>query len=501
MQFVRSSSGLVKRVSLLEAMMLNVANMGAGLAVFTGISPYVVPGAVLWLSSIITFLVTLPLVVLYTLMLITTHRTGGDYIWLSRYLGGKIGSIMGIALALNMPPYFALSAYFSVAAINTVLTTVGIVDHSSFLLGLAERVFVNPYASLTTEQEVFIYLLSAIVFLVIVGINILRPKWGFRIVTLFGILSIIGIIMASLVILIAPHFNSSVISFLSKDGVSPTPYHGSSFNLGATLFMIPYFASFAYIWLYAGPAVSGEMSSTKAVKYNVVIGSVLTLLMITVPFYLMDWKGGYAFNMSLYPSGTYNFWSASLAVSNPLLQAVIGIGLISWEFFVMSFGIVVFARYIFAFSFDRLFPEVFSRLNKEGSPVFAHMLDLVVTLIFLAFPMISPEGVQALYSYTPLAVAYLFLVGLAGIKMGMRSNRRIMVILGVLSSLLMLFMGYEAFTNPYFGVVNNGELFLPGVAYLLSLVGTGAFVYVASKIVNSRRGINIDLNFKEIPPE
>ena len=75
MQFVRNSSGLVKRVSLLDAVMLNVANMGAGLAVFTGVSPYVRPGSVLWIASLITFLATLPLSLLYTYLLIKTHRT------------------------------------------------------------------------------------------------------------------------------------------------------------------------------------------------------------------------------------------------------------------------------------------------------------------------------------------------------------------------------------------------------------------------------------------
>jgi hypothetical protein len=50
MQFVRNSSGLVKNASLTDAMMLNIANMGAGLAIFTGISPYIVKGAVLWVS-------------------------------------------------------------------------------------------------------------------------------------------------------------------------------------------------------------------------------------------------------------------------------------------------------------------------------------------------------------------------------------------------------------------------------------------------------------------
>jgi amino acid transporter len=501
MQFVRNSSGLVKRVSLLDAVMLNVANMGAGLAVFTGVSPYVRPGSVLWIASLITFLATLPLSLLYTYLLIKAHRTGGDYVWLSRYLNGKIGSIMGIAIAFNMPPYFALSAFFSVAAINSVLETVGISDHISELCYLANNIFVNPYENLTITQEWLIYGIAAVVFSAIVAVNVLKPKWGFRLVSALGILSALGIFLAIASILIAHDFHAQVINVMEKEGVTPSPYTGPSFNLGATLFMIPYFASFAYIWLYAGPAVSGEMKDYRSVKYNVILGSVLTLLMITLPFYVMDLKAGYSFNMSLYPSGTYNFWTAALSVSNPILQVIIGASLIAWEFFVMAFGVVVFARYVFAFSFDRLFPELFSRLNKEGSPIYAHMLDLVVTMIFLLFPIVSPEGVQALYSYTPLAIAYLFLIGITGVRVGIRNGSITISILGILSAILMIFMGYQAFTNPYFGVVSDGKPFLPGIAYIVSLIGLGAVIYIISRTMNYRRGINIDLNFKEIPPE
>jgi len=168
----------------------------------------------------------------------------------------------------------------------------------------------------------------------------------------------------------------------------------------------------------------------------------------------------------------------------------------------MAFGVIVFARYVFAFSFDRLFPEIFSRLNRSSSPVYAHLLDFTVTLVFLAVPIISPEGVQALYSYTPLAIAYLFLVSLAGAKFSLEGKKRIgMLISSIISAAFMIFMGYEAFTNPYFGVISNGQPFWPGIAYVLSLIGLGIVIYVASKEYNLRKGINIDLNYKEIPPE
>lgn len=494
MQFVRNSSGLVKNASLLDATMLNLANMGAGLAIFTGISPYIVKGAVLWVASILTFLLTLPLVFLYTFFIIEIHRTGGDYVWLSRKLSGKIGSIMGIAIAFNMPPYFALSAFFSVSAITTVLSVIGSLNNQPYLVTASNTIFAN---------DAFIYVLAAVAFAIVIGINILRPKLGFTLVSALGSLAIIGTVVAMIVLAFnIPDFHTKILPFLHAFNLTPTSYHGPTFSLPATLYMIPYFASFAYIWLYAGPAVSAEIKSEKGIKYNLILGSLMTLFLITVPFFLMNVAGGYGFNFGLYPTGTYNFWSVAMALSgNEVLEWFIGISLISWEFFVMAFGVVVFARYVFAFSFDRLFPEIFSRLNRNNSPAYAHVLDLIVTLIFMTVPIISPLGTEALYSYTPLAIAYLLLVSIAGARFALQSKRKGMLVTAIISSILMIFMGYEAFTNPYFGVVENGAPFWPGIAYIVSLIGLGLAIYGVSKWYNLKKGINIDLNYKEIPPE
>ncbi|WP_338604098.1 amino acid permease [Sulfolobus tengchongensis] len=495
--FVRETSGLIKNVSLLDATMLNVANMGAGLAIFIGISPYIVKGAVLWIASLLTFIFTLPLVFLYTYFIQRIPRTGGDYVWLSRRLNGPLGAIMGIALAFNMPPFFALSAFFSVSAINSVLLTIGTLNSQSSLISLANNVF-------TTTNAYLAYGISALAFVIVVIINILRPRWGYVLTSGLGILSLLGTFVAILVLALnIPNFHVAIQPFIRDFNLTVEPYTGPTFSLPSTLYMIPYFASFAYIWLYAGPAVAAEIKSKNGLRLNLILGSVLTLVFITVPFLLMDIAAGYGFNFSLYPTYTYNFWTVSIALAhNYALEWFIGVSLIAWEFFVMAFGVVVFARYVFAFSFDRLFPEIFSRLNKQGSPVYAHVLDLLVTLVFLAVPIISPNGYEALYSYTPLAIAYLILVSLAGIIQSLKERNNGMLVASVLSIMFLLFMGYEAFTNPYFGVVTqNGTPYWPGIAYIGSLIGLGAIIFVSSYFYRLRQGINLILTYKEIPPE
>ena len=501
--FLRESSGLIKNATLKDLVMLNVANMGAGLAVFEGISPSVVPGALLWLASLITFLISLPLVFTYTYLLLKMPRTGGDYIWISRKLNGTLGSIMGVAFAFNMPPYFALSAFFSVAAINLVFLEIGTLNHIPSLVYLANNVFVNPYGTLTMSQELLFYFLAAISFVVIILINIFRPKWGFKLTTALGILSSVTLVLAMIIVAInIPDFHQKIQTFLTDFNITGTvsPF---KFSFGSTLYMIPFFMSYAYIWLYAGPAVASE-AKEGSLKLNLILGSIMTFAMITFPFLIMDLAAGPAFNLTYYPSFTYNFWSVAIYLSNPIVQWILGIGLIAWNYFVMAFGVVVFARYVFAFSFDRLFPSIFAKLNKQASPVYAHILDLITTLIFLAIPLISISGASALYSYTPLAVAYLFLVSLAGVKVGLQDKDKKIFTVSLLSAALMLATEVEILipSNNYpFSVIGTSGLNIIATAYIFSLVGLGVITYALAKYFRKKEGIDISLVYKEIPPE
>jgi len=230
----------------------------------------------------------------------------------------------------------------------------------------------------------------------------------------------------------------------------------------------------------------------------------MTFAMITFPFLIMDLAAGPAFNLAYYPSYTYNFWSVAIYLSNPVLQWILGIGLIAWNYFVMAFGVVVFARYVFAFSFDRLFPSIFAKLNKQGSPVYAHVLDLITTLIFLTIPLISISGASALYSYTPLAVAYLFLVSLAGVKVGLQDKDKKILAVSLLSSALMLATEVEILipSNNYpFSVIGTSGLNIIATAYIFSLVGLGVITYALAKYFRKKEGIDISLVYKEIPPE
>lgn len=74
--FVRESSGLVKNVSALDSIMLNLGNMSAGVALFNSISPYIPPGGVIWIASLIGLILTLPQAYIYMVLAGKIPKTG-----------------------------------------------------------------------------------------------------------------------------------------------------------------------------------------------------------------------------------------------------------------------------------------------------------------------------------------------------------------------------------------------------------------------------------------
>ena len=507
--FIRESSGLVKQVSFLDAVMINLGNMSAGLALYTGVTPYVQPGSDLVLASLIAFLLSLPQAYVYTYLITRIPRTGGDYVWLSRNLNGHIGVIMGLILLVESTAYFALTAFFASTAINNVLVEVGAVYNNAALLNLGNAV--NPYTSPTTA-----FVIGALVFAFIVIINIVRARWGFSLVSIFGIISAIGTVLAFAVLLAnLGHFNpssSQVVNIFNATVTSSTNY---SPTIADTLFMIPFLALFTYPWMQAGPAVAAEIKGKKALKWNVVIALFVTFVLVTGGYAVMYALGGYNYITQLYINAgfgnppyyiPFTFWNvAMLLANNEILALIIGLGLIAWELFILSYGVIVFSRYVFAIAFDRALPDKLAEVNpRTNSPIYTHILDLVLTISLLGYiTYIGANNALALYGMTFLGALYFAFVALSAIVASVKEGKNIPLLV---SAVLMLgyfgYLTYVSATNPDFGFMQpNG---MPNPLTLDFVIGAVVFsvvLYLAMYFYRKKQGIDLSLVYKVIPPE
>ena len=514
--FVRKSTGLVKNVSFLDSIAMNMSNMSVGaLLTSIGISGLVpmmfagqnMAGVNLVMLSIIAFIITIPQIIIYTMMSRRYPRAGGDYVYVSRNLGGPLGSILSfMGYTCETTAYLALIVLSTVFAIGSV----GIFFWSSNMtfLGLAIPQGAGPSNSITQ------FIVGALIFGSLVMVNIIKPKAGFKLVTIFTIFGIFALFLAMGTLLSAGH--TGVVNYINGLGINGTTYQSIAsstsstfFSWGPTIFLLPLMAAFVYPWLNAAPAVASEIKGKVALKWNVPISAILVFVFLTSSIAVMYFVGGMQFINGAYTNPTlvfdysFNFWTLAMGVAgNNVLAAVLGIGWIVANMSVLAYGVIVISRYILAQSFDRFLPAGLSNVSQRfGSPIYAHAIDLVLTLGLVGLAAVYyTGGVNALFGAIVASMVYFIFVGLAAAihayKKEKGGTQALLMGAGILNMFVFGFLSYEFLEYPGVWSIND----LTGY-FVIGSVIVGTVLYFGSKLFYKRRGIDISLAYKELPPD
>ena len=507
--FVRKASGLRRDVSLLDVVSLNLSNMSGGAALgivgFTTVLLASTSGVNLVYGSILAWILSIPQIIVYTMMTTRISRTGGDYVWVSRVYGGFFGgSLSFMGYTMETMAYLALIALAAVFSIGSVGLSLGYEN----MLGLALPGNI-PGADLVGQ-----FIIAAIVFAALIAVNILKPKAGFKIVAVAIIIAIAATFVAIFTLLAAGTTGvQNYMSFLNSIGAKSTyasvtsSYTGPTFDFGATIFMLPFFAIFVYPWLNAGPAVASEIKGKGALRYNVVISSVVTLVVVTAAFASMYYAGGFSFingalaNPELVYDYSFNFWTLAMGVSsNTAVTWFIGLGWILWNVAILAYGIIVLSRYLFAQSFDRFLPEKVAYVSpKYNSPVVALVIELVGTVVLIGLASFFYGTLVALYGAVIAAMIYFFFIGVAAVRYALKNEKgRAKAILGASGALMAVVFAYIVYQFLANYTIWGGN-WLAYTWVVLSFVG-GIAIYAVSKSYHSKRGIDISLAYKELPP-
>jgi amino acid transporter len=511
--FIRDATGLVKNVSFLNAVSMNVANMAAGAALASiGLTMVLLPSSVsgvnLVYASIFAFLLSIPQLIVYTRMTNRLPRTGGDYVWTSRMLGGPTGTVMSfMGYTLSTMTFLALIALSTVFAIGSVAVAEG---YQSFL-GLAlpgNTLGANPLMQ---------FLLAAFVFGVLIAVNIFRPRAGYRLVSIFAVFGIVSLIVAISSLLIGG--NSAVVSYMDFLNSTQTSssityasvagsYQGSSFSLGGTIFLLPFFAYFVFTFLNASPSVGSEIKGRNTLKWNLPASAAIVFVILTASFGVMYYVGGFRFidaaltNPTLVYNYSFNFWTLAMGVStNAIISWIIGLGWIVWDIAILANGIIVISRYIFGQSFDRFLPTALAYVSpKYNSPAIAHLIDLVITVSLIGAASFLYGTFSSLFGAVIAAMIYFAIVGIAAFLYAKRfekgTAKYVLGVCGVLMTIIFIYLVYAFAANP---AVWGGNYLSYG--YVLGSFVGGVVIYAVSKSYHSRRGLDIGLVFKQIPPE
>jgi amino acid transporter len=519
--FVREATGLVKNVSFFDSIAMNMSNMSVGALLgvigISGLVPMLghdMTGVNLVWLSVIGFIVSFPQIAVYTIMSRRMPRTGGDYVWVSRTLGGPAGSVLSfMGYTTETTAYLALIVLSTVFAIGSVGLFFN--SSSSTLLGLAV-----PSGSFGANPS-YQWLVGAIIFAALIGVNIIRPKAGYRLVSILTIFGFFALLLSIAVLLNAG--SSGVQNYVNGLGLNSTTLgingtgtayslvssQGSTgFNFGNTIYLLPLMAAFIYPWLNAAPAVASEIKGKSAVRWNVPIAAVLVFVFVTGALATLYYVGGQAFINGAYSNPTlvydysFNFWTLAMNVAgNNIVAGLIGLGWILANLSVLAYGVIVISRYLLAQSFDRFLPTPVSDVNPRfGSPVKAFLISLVVTIILVGLAAFYYSGLGGLFGATIASMIYFAFVGLAAAVWAIRKEKGIakwiLLVAGIGNICVFGFLTYQYVTNAAQWSLNNLTVYFVVGTFLL-----GAIIYAASYYYHKGKGVNISLAYKEIPPE
>lgn len=507
--FVRKASGLRRDVSMLDVVGLNLSNMSGGAAL--GIVGYTMvllsstSGVNLVYGSILAWVLSIPQIIVYTMMTTRISRTGGDYVWVSRVYGGFFGGALSfMGYTLETMAYLALIALAAVVSIGSVGLSLGY--ENMLPLALPGNI---PGANLIGQ-----FIIAALIFAVLIAVNLLKPKLGYKVVAISVIIAIAATFVGIFTLLSAGTAGvQNYMSFLNSIGANTTytqvanSYTGPTFDLGATIFMLPFFSIFVYPWLNAGPAVASEIKGKGTLRYNVLISSVVTLIVVTTAFASMYYVAGFNFvnaalgNANLVYNWTFNFWTLAMGVSTvPAVSWFIGLGWILWNVAILAYGIIVLSRYLFAQSFDRFLPEKISYVSpKFNSPLVALLIELVGTIVLIGLASFFYGTLVSLYGAVVAAMIYFLFIGIAAVRYALKNekgrSKAVLATSGALMAVVFAYIVYLFLASP---AIWGGNPIAYG--WVAGSFIAGIVIYAVSKSYYSKRGIDITLAYKELPP-
>jgi APA family basic amino acid/polyamine antiporter len=523
--FVRKATGLVRGWSTRDAFIyaaFSINLITLGLYIF-GYAPFIPGGSLIWAVLLAGgYLVVQGIT--YASLIAAMPRAGGDYVWISRVLGGGVGFVLAITgwwfiLWLWVPIYANILNVEVLGPMAAIVGWSGAVD----FLGKSDGIFA---ASVVTAL-----LASAFIAL---GMRTYAKVQKF---CFYG--GLVGLAIMMLLLLFnsktsfITHFNEQSKDLYGVDNA----YQGTlkaglkdftvpstgSFAFAATFALIP-MMTFFNLWSNWGATLYGEVRGASDFRQNIfaMAGALVATSIAAVILFLLFSK---TFGWDFYHAANNAFWAGTiptgvwpypglLAASflpGGFLQFVLIAILSLWFFGWVGTVFLSSTRVVFAAAFDRVLPEGVAKVDRNGVPVIALLLMLVPSI-----------GVAALYAYSTdfatytldatLVIAVTFLGSTVAAAILPWRKRDIYMaspiakyrVLGIplitaaatLFGIFLVWCLYKWLKDDAYGINNTDSLIFMGALYVLALV-----IFVGSRLYRRSQGMDLSMAYGEIPAE
>lgn len=530
--FVRDATGLVREFNWFDGMVMGLgyANLAVGAFIIFGWGSWLFPGSNMMISiGLVGFLIDVPIVLAYSMFGASMPRSGGDYVYVSRSLKAGMGFATGLVFFIYLSIFsVGQNAWFITSTIFApTFAAIGSISNDAGLLALSQTI-VQPGPSIAI----------GVVVLIVTFLLLLAPTSTLHRVLLgLFVIAFLGYPILYCGVL-AFNTNASFVAafdtYTRQAGLN-TSYAGiisSARAAGASIVPPSFTASLmALPIIYATIAfpqsatyIGGE---TKHAQRQLPMALIIGLLVIVASYTIM---GYFTYNVFGYDfisaTGFYGFSGASgyplpaapfvdyflaILLPNMAFNWFMLITGVAWEMILMIAFAVMATRFIFAVSFDRVAPSALADVSERfHTPVKANLLAILGAFVFLVFTAYNFLGtyVNSIVAWTSAylvvmigAIVYpytsksLFEQSPSFVKK--RVGRiPIMSILGLVGAVALCVVLYTLIIQP---AVSGASI--QGLAIVIATYVIGFVLYYAVRAYRKSQGIDLDLVFKQIPPE
>lgn len=529
--FVRKASGLVRAFSQTDALFYNILAINPFLIAALSFTTMVVafPGASPWLAVLICGALCIPEAVVYAFLTTMMPRSGGDYVFQSRVIGGALATffvLSGIVLAEIAAVLLLTSTLVSVI-LSPFLTMFGAYYHAS--------AFTNVGTWLGTKAGFIVagvVILLWITFINIKGLRIyaLVQRWVFFVAA--GGLGLVFLFM-----LFSSHraFVTGLNSFMQQHYGVHDAYQTvlarspaqSPFSFSATM-SATVLAAFAFIFPAWGVMQAGEIKRAGATKSNLyaIVGAELVCIGIALAsVLLLVGRVGHAFfvasgalafnNPSHNPLPIQPFFGffAAMMHESPAFAWLIFVTALAWFWMWAPNLTVAVARVMLALSFDRMMPDWFGRVGQRShAPINAIVATSAACLAFIVGYAFISNLIALLASLVMLTITtFAATMAAGGLMPWLRPDlfRRapspiqsrvlgvpLITLCAAIFFAYAVYVDYACLTQDALGVNSTKGLLFVGGVYLFSAVA-----YFALAARRRKQQIDISLVYKELPIE
>jgi amino acid transporter len=539
--YVRAASGLLREMGPGSAFLYNFVTLSlfsTSQQLLYGPALYLYPGVEIGVSVITGAIVMVFLYASYAILASAMPRSGGDYVFQSRILHPALGFASTFPMWVFWQ-FLYLGWYgWQVATMGVApfLAIAGVQTHQPNLLGMASWVM-SPDGNMAMG-----------IIVLVIGVILCYKGMRFYVKALTGLF--ILLLSSGLILLILPltisreqfavNFNTFMANFAPD---IPDFYHyvvQQAQQAGVAL--SPQFSwrstavSWSYAWFifpYAIWSINNMGEIKRADSFKFVFLQCFPALILTSVFWAALWyvlKGtmGLDFLTAIgyvaweYPAGLIEYFPitpfytllAGLSTSN--------LALLFWALVVGTFANCIgvtttimmgTTRTLFAMTFDRLLPEKLAYIHpKSRSPLVALIVLFIGGLIFGYFINYRYDIIGPYFaSVTVAMVPTLFLGSLAAAIFPYRAKTifdrapvsrykvgglPLSVICGIGGMIICVVMAFFFFTEPKLGFLGV----VPQAVVWGIFIASGIYYYLI-RWYRSRQGIEMELAFREVPPE